>query len=80
VQRDLERVKGQVEFVTERVASELLLFEDDGRRCSVKHLLSLWNECSSTAMNKGNSATEVMVTDVVDLLFPCTVGAGFVSV
>ena len=56
--RDVEMVIRQVELVMQRVASQLLLFNDDDRRLNVKRLLSLWTECSSTVPVKGNKTTE----------------------
>ena len=56
MRRDLERIRGQVELVVQRVASDLLLSDDADRRLCVKRLLSLWNDCSTTVLAKGNNS------------------------
>ena len=62
MQRDVERITAQVELVTQRVASELLLFKDNDRRLCVKRLLSLWSECRGTMLPKGSSSVEGLVS------------------
>lgn len=62
MQRDLEMVRGQVELVMQHVASELLLSKDADRRLSVKRLLSMWTECNSTVLAKGNSTIKELVS------------------
>ena len=61
MRRDIEKVRGQVEFVVQRVTSELLLFKDAESQQCVKRLLSLWTDCTSTMLAKGNSLIKELV-------------------
>jgi len=62
VRRDVENVKGQVELVVQRVASELLLFKDAEIQLFVKRVLSLWTECTTVMLAKGNLVTEELIS------------------
>jgi len=61
VRRDIERIIGQVELVVQRVTSKLLLFKNAESQLCVKRLLSLWTECTSTMLAKGNSLIKELV-------------------
>jgi len=77
VRRDLERFRGQIEVVVQRVCTDLLLSKDADRRLCVKRLLSLWNDCSITMLAKGNTTAKELVSLLLELIVVSTADADY---